>query len=119
MNTIPLCEPYLKGEESKLLNQCIKTNWLSESGKFVSLFESSVKEFTNSKYSTAFINATSALHLALKVVGCEKNNEVIVPTLTFIAPINAVKYNDCYPIFMDCDDFYNIDQEKCIKFLKE
>lgn len=119
MKSIPLCEPYLKGKELNFLNQCIKTNWLSESGQFVSQFENKVKDFTNTKYAAAFVNATSSLHLALKVVGCENNNEVIVPTITFIAPINAVIYNNCFPIFMDSDNFFNIDEEKCIKFLKE
>ena len=119
MKTIPLCEPYLKGNEGKFLQQCIKTNWLSESGKFVSLFEKKIAKFTKSKYSVGFINGTSALHLALKVIGCKINEEIIVPTLTFIAPINSVLYNNCIPIFMDCDNYFNIDSKKCINFLQK
>ncbi len=119
MKTIPLCEPYLKGNEGKFLQQCINTNWLSESGKYVSLFEKKIAKFTKSKYSVGLINGTSALHLALKVIGCKTNEEIIVPTLTFIAPINSVLYNNCIPVFMDCDNFFNIDSEKCINFLQK
>ena len=119
MKKIQLCEPYLKGNEIKYLNSCVKTNWLSGSGKFVNQFEDKIKKFTASKYSVANVNGTSALHLALKVIGCNKDDEVIVPTLTFIAPVNAILYNNCSPIFMDSDNSFNLDINKVIKFIKD
>tara|TARA_Y100001970_G_C14259237_1_gene878295 strand:- start:17264 stop:18415 length:1152 start_codon:yes stop_codon:yes gene_type:complete len=119
MKRLPLSEPYLRGKEIKYLEQCIKTNWLSGSGTYVNLFEKHIANFTSSKYSIGIINGTSALHLALKVLGCKPGNEIIVPTLTFVATVNAVIYNNCSPIFMDSDKYYNIDEEKTLNFLKK
>ena len=59
------------------------------------------------------------MHLALKVVVAKKHDEIIVPTLTFVATVNAVIYNDCSPVFMDSDDYYNIDVKKVLSFLSQ
>ena len=117
MSKIQLNNPVLNGNEKKYLLQCIKSNWLSGSGSFVKKFEEKITKFTKAKYSTAIINGTSALQLAIRLVGCKPNDEIIVPTITFIAPINAVIYNFCHPIFMDSDNYFNIDENKCIDFI--
>ncbi len=117
MNKIALSEPFIDGNEMDYLRNCINTNWLSGSGKFVNRFENKIAKFIGAKYSTGFVNGTSALHIALKIAGCEQNNEVIVPSLTFIATINSIIYNNCSPIFMDSDKFYNIDEQKTLDFL--
>lgn len=119
MKRIPLSEPCIFGNETKYLNKCIKTKWLSGSGEFVNQFEKSLENFTNAKHAVGIINGTSALQLAIKVVGCKINDEIIVPTITFIAPINAVIYNNCSPVFMDSDNFFNIDENKCIDFINK
>jgi dTDP-4-amino-4,6-dideoxygalactose transaminase len=74
---------------------------------------------TGSTYAIACVNATSALHMALITVGVSAGDEVIVPTVTFIAPINVVRYVNANPIFMDCDNYYNIDIEKTVDFLEK
>ena len=116
---ISLSVPTFRGNELEYVKQCIKTEWVSTAGQFVSKFEDSISEYTKSKHAVAVVNGTSALHIALKVAGVKEKDEVIAPTLTFIAPINAILYNHATPVFMDCDDYYNIDAEKTIDFIKQ
>lgn len=112
-----LSEPKIFQNELKFLNQAVKNNDLA-TGKFISKFENETKKFTSSKYSLSCINGTAALHISLKVLGIKKNDEVIVPTLTFIATVNSVIYNEASPIFMDSDKYFNINAEKTIDFIK-
>ena len=116
---IPLHEPKFNGNEVKYLTQCIKSTWVSTSGKFIDQFESKIGKYTGSKNGIYCINGTSALQISLKVMGVKNGDEVIAPTLTFIAPINAIKYNGADPIFMDCDNYFNLDEEKTIEFIKK
>lgn len=109
---IPLSVPNIKGNEKKYINECIDTEWVSSVGSYVNLFEEKIKDYTGSKYAVACSSGTSALQLALLSIGSEKEDEVIVPTMTFIATPNSVIYNQLHPIFMDCDEFLNIDLEK-------
>lgn len=119
---IPLSEPYLKGRELQYVKKCIDTNWVSSAGSFVKKFEDAVGNYVRAKYAVACINGTSGLHIALKLCAVGSGDEVIVPTLTFIAPANAVKYLGAEPVFMDCDNYMNIDpvklREFCIKECK-
>lgn len=115
---IPLSEPYLAGNEWKYVKECLDTGWVSSAGRFVNEFEKEIQKFTDSRYAVACINGTSALQVSLRIAGVTSNDEVIVPTLTFIAPVNAVRYLGAEPVFMDCDDFYNIDSVKTIEFIK-
>tara|TARA_A100001015_G_scaffold309690_1_gene409606 strand:+ start:3926 stop:5068 length:1143 start_codon:yes stop_codon:yes gene_type:complete len=103
----------------KILKKCLKSNWISTSGKMVTEFEKKISKFTGSKYVVACNSGTSALHIAIKLLNVKAGEEIIVPTLTFVATINAVLYNACKPIFMDCDDYYNIDTEKTEEFIKK
>ena len=118
-NKIPLNEPNLIGNEWKYLKQCIDTNWISTAGSFVKSFERKLCKFTNSNYAIACINGTSALQISLKLAGVKSGDEVIVPTLTFIAPVNAINYNNARPIFMDVDDYCNIDIKKTCEFISK
>jgi len=115
---IPLSVPNISGNEWKYVKECLDTEWVSSAGKYVDLFENKVAEYTGSKYAVACVNGTSALQVSLRLAGVKPGNEVIVPTLTFIAPVNAVVYNGANPIFMDADEYYNIDIEKTIEFIK-
>ena len=83
------------------------------------LFEKKIAEYTGAKYSVACVNGTSALQVSLHLAGVQTGDEVIVPTLTFIAPVNAVAYNGASPVFMDADNYYNIDAEKTIEFINK
>ena len=114
---IPLCVPTLKGNEWKYVKECIDTEWVSSAGKYVDLFEQKISEYTGSKYAVACINGTSAIQVSLRLAGVLPGDEVIVPTLTFIAPINAIAYNNASPVFMDADNFYNLDTGKTISFI--
>jgi len=116
---IPLSVPSLNGNEWKYVKECLDTNWVSSAGKYVDLFEEKIAEYTGAKHAIACVNGTAALQVSLRLAGVEPGDEVIAPTLTFIAPINAIAYNGASPIFMDADDFYNIDSEKTIRFINE
>ena len=115
---IPLSTPYLTGSEWKYVKECLDSGWIS-TGKYTSLFQSKIAKYTKSKYAVACVNGTSALHVSLLLAGVEKNDEVIVPSLTFIAPVNAISYCQAEPIFMDSDNFFNIDVNKTIEFIEK
>lgn len=115
---IPLSEPYIKGNEWKYVKDCLDSGWVSSAGKYVDLFEQKIAEYVGSKYAVAIVNGTSALHISLLLAGVGEGDQVLVPTLTFIAPVNAVKYCGAEPVFMDCDDHLNLDVEKAGQFLK-
>ena len=80
-------------------------------------FRSDQKKTLNINHAIACVNGTSALQISLKLLELKKNEEVIVPTLTFIAPINCIRYNNLKPIFMDCDQSLNLDERKTINFI--
>jgi len=116
---IPLSVPSLKGNEWKYVKECLDTEWVSTAGKYVEKFEKDFGVFTGASHAVACVNGSAALQVALRVVGVHPGDEVIVPTLTFIATANAVKYLGAEPVFMDCDEFYNIDIGKTADFLRE
>jgi len=115
---IPLSVPSIQGNEWKYVKECLDSEWVSSAGPYVNKFEENISTFTGARHAIACVNGTSALHVALKLAGVQRGDEVIVPTLTFIAPVNAIRYLDADPVFMDCDDFYNLDIEKTLEFLK-
>ena len=114
---IQLSSPNTVGNEKKYIDECLESGWISTSGPFIDRFEEALSEYTNSKYVVGCINGTSALHISLRLLDVKAGDEVIVPTITFISTINSIAYNNASPIFMDCDDFYNIDAEKTIEFI--
>ena len=116
---IKLHEPYLLGNEWKYVKNCLDEGWISSAGKYVDLFEKKISKYTGAKYAVACINGTAALQISLKLAGTKINDEVIVPSLTFIAPVNAINYNNAMPIFMDNDNYYTIDVSKTLQFLTE
>jgi len=115
---IALSEPNLTGLEKDLVNQCLESGWISTSGSFVKEFEKALSGFCNSQYAIACINGSAGLHISLKLSGVERNTEVLVPTLTFAAPINAIIYNNAFPVFFDVDEFHTLNVEKVINFLE-
>ena len=116
---IPISVPTIQGNEWKYIKECLDTGWVSSAGKYVDKFEEEICRFTGTKYAVACVNGTAALHVSLRLVGVQPTDEVIVPTLTFISPVNAVRYLNAEPIFMDADDYYNIDAQKTIRFIKD
>ncbi len=111
--------PNISGNEGKYVKECIDTEWVSSAGKYVNLFEEKISNYTKSKYAIACVNGTSALQVSLILGNIQSGDEIIMPTLTFIASVNSAAYNQLSPIFMDCDDYYNIDIEKTIEFINK
>jgi perosamine synthetase len=110
---IPLCVPEICGNEWKYVKECIDTGWVSSAGKYVDLFEEKFEEYAGVRKAVAVVNGTSALHLALHVLGIGPGDEVIVPSITFVAPVNAIAYTGASPIFVDvCRDTYVMDVAK-------
>jgi len=115
---IPLSEPVISGNEWKYIKECLDSGWVSSVGGFVNRFEEIVADYVSVKHAVAVVNGTSALHVGLIACGVEPDDEVIVPTLTFIAPVNVIKYCGAYPVFMDCVvDTLCLDVQKVVDFL--
>ena len=114
---IDLHKPHLNKNSYKYIKNCLKTGYVSTSGNYVKKFESEINKRLNSKYSIAVNSGSSALYLALKLSNTKYGDEILVQTLTFISPINAILQNNLCPIFMDVDNNFNIDQEKTIDFI--
>jgi len=110
---IPVAEPYIGDEELKNVIEAVKSGWISSKGKFIEEFEREFAKYCGVKYGVATANGTVALHLALKALGIGKGDEVIVPTLTFVATANAVTYCGAKPVFVDSHpEYWCIDPEK-------
>ena len=110
---IPIAEPVLGEEELSNVIKAVKSGWVSSKGEFVTEFETKFAEYCGVKYGTAVTSGTTALHLSLKALGVNKGDEVIIPTLTFIATANAVTYCNAKPVFVDSHpDYWCINPEK-------
>lgn len=116
---VPLHEPTFAGNEKEYLVDCIDTGWVSSVGKYVDRFEDQLAAFTGSKRAVAVANGTAALHICLLLAGVQPNDEVICPTLTFIATANAISYCHAIPHFVDSDHkTLGIDPRKLEDYLK-
>ena len=116
---IPLSVPSIQGNEWRYVKECLDTGWVSSKGSYVSRFEADIARYTGAKYAVACANGTSALHICLILSRVKEQDEVIVPTVTFVAPVNAIRYVGARPSFMDCDDYLNIDTEKLAEFFEK
>jgi perosamine synthetase len=99
--TIALHEPEFCGNEWLYVKECIDTGWVSSVGKYVDEFERRLAEFTGAQYAVAVVNGTAALHIALILAGVQPGEEVIMPSLTFVATANAVAHCGAVPHFVD------------------
>lgn len=118
-NGVPLCVPFLGGNEARYLQECIETNFVSSVGPFVTRFEHELAERVGAKHAIATSSGTAALHIALLVAGVEPEDEVLVSTLTFIAPANAVRYVGAWPVFVDAErDHWQMDPQRVIDFVE-
>ena len=98
---VELHEPRFGARERELVLDCIDTNWVSSAGKYVTRFEEMVAAATGSRHAVAIVNGTAALHAALVLEGVEQNDEVLLPSITFVATANAVRYCGARPVFAD------------------
>ena len=119
MNDIPLSVPNLNIEIVENLRECVETGWVSTGGRFIREFEEKVAKYVNIRDAVACQSGTAGLHTALRILGVEPDDEVIVPTLTFIAAVNPVKYLGAFPVFMDCDDYLCMETKKVADFCEK
>ena len=100
---IPLHVPVFSGNEKKYLNHTIDSTFVSSVGEYVNRFELDLANYLSAKKSIAVVNGTSALQVALRISGVSTGDEVITQALTFVATVNAIKYNNAFPVFLDVD----------------
>jgi perosamine synthetase len=110
--SIPVYKPYLGGNESLYVINCLKSGWISSKGEYIEKFEKKFSACLGNEYATSVCNGTVALHLALKTLGIGPGDEVIVPTFTYIASVNAIHYVGAKPIFVDSESLsWNLDPD--------
>lgn len=110
---IPIACPQFRGNELKYVQECLETTWISSIGRFIPQFEHEFARFCDSNHAISANNGTSALHLALLGMGVQPDDEILIPTLTFVATANAVKYCGARPILIDVEPrTMNIDPER-------
>ena len=107
---IPVAAPALVGREKEYVLDCLESTWISSSGEYISRFENGFAEFCGVRHALSCTNGTVSLHLALLALGVGPGDEVIVPTLTYVATGNTVLYCGATPVFMDAEpDTWNLD----------
>ena len=115
-----LHEPSFSVREMHYVSKTIKTNFVSSAGTFVTSFEEKFKKYVKSKNAIAVVNGTQALYIALEACGIKRDDEVLVPSLTFVGTVNAIKYLGARPHFIDSKiDTFGIDCSKLEKYLKK
>ena len=118
--SVYLHEPDLNLSDVKYLKNCIKTNTVSTAGSFIKKFENKISKLTKSRYVVATNSGTSALHVSCILMNIKENDEVIVPTFTFVGAANAVKYCGGIPHFVDIEeDHFGINIKKLDHYLKK
>ena len=100
---IPVSKPTIGPRECEYVADAVKSGWISSIGSYISSFEEAFAQYCGAKYGLATSNGTTALHLALLSIGITKEDQVIVPDLTFVATANAVTYTGASPVFVDVD----------------
>lgn len=117
--SIPLCVPELRGNEWRYVKECLDTGWVSSVGPFVEQLETTVASYVGAAYGVAMSTGTAALHIALLAAGVKPDDEVLVSDLTFIAPANAVRYANAWPVLIDAaPEHWQMDPVRVIDFLE-
>lgn len=113
---IPVYEPEITSEDVRTVEEAVRSGWVSSKGAFIKEFESAFASYIGKKYGVSTSNGTTALHLALLALGIKRGDNVIVPSLTFVSPINAIIYCGAVPKFVDIDpSTWGIDPESVEK----
>ncbi len=116
---VPLSIPNFNGNEKKYVDDALEQGWVSTGGAYITRLEQQLAEFLKLDKAAACQSGTSGLHLALVECGVQPGDMVIVPTLTFIAAVNPVRYQFAEPVFMDCDESLCLDPEKLAEFCEK
>lgn len=119
-SAIPLSVPWICGNEEAYLRECVRTNWVSSAGNFVTRFESMLADYLGRNHAVAVINGTAAIHTALMVAGVKPGDCVLTSTLTFVATANAIRHAGAFPVFLDVDpETWQIDPALVAGFLAD
>ena len=102
--TIYLSPPHLNGKEINFIKDAIDSNWIAPLGPHVDQFENEMADYIGIDYATALSSGTAALHLGVKIIGVKSGDYVFCSDLTFVATVNAIKYLDAKPIFIDSEE---------------
>lgn len=113
---IPVAKPYLTESEAKAASKVILSGWVTQ-GPVVENFEKKFAEYVGSKYAVAVSSCTTALHLSLLVAGIKPQDEVICPSMSFIATANSIIHAGAVPVFADVNRTYNIDPKSTEKLI--
>lgn len=100
---IPVNEPIITAEAKKFVNEALDSGWVSSAGKYIEEFEREFAKFIGVKHAITTTNGTTALHLALASLDIKEGDEVIVPTFTMVASVDAILYTGATPVFIDCE----------------
>lgn len=120
LTPIPLCDPSLNGREREYVDEVLRSGWVSSAGLFVNKFEAAFAGRLDLPEAVAVASGTAALHLALLAVGVRPGDEVLVSSMTFIAPANAVRYVGAWPVFIDAEpDSWQMDLRIVREFLEK
>ncbi|PIR26654.1 MAG: aminotransferase DegT [Deltaproteobacteria bacterium CG_4_10_14_0_2_um_filter_43_8] len=104
LKPVVLHEPKFSGNEWIYIKQCLDSTFVSSVGEFVDRFEADLSHYTGAKHAVAVMNGTAALHVALRLAGVQSGDEVLIPTLTFVATANAVVYSGGTPHFVESNE---------------
>lgn len=116
---IPLSVPEIRGSEWRYVKECLDSGWVSSVGAFVGRFEREFASAVGARHAVATVNGTAALHVALRLAGVETGDEVLVSTLTFVAPANAIRYVGAWPVFVDAEpQYWQMDPLRVVEWIE-
>jgi len=111
MERIFLSPPHMSGKEQEYIAEVFRSNYIAPLGEYVNKFENSVKKYTKAQDALALNSGTSALHLALRVLGIGVGDYVLASSFTFMASVSPILYQKATPVFIDCDESWNLSPE--------
>ena len=115
-----LSSPHMSGNELKYIEKVFESNYIAPLGEYVNKFEDSIENYANIENALAVTSGTAAIHLALRVLGITKDDDVLASTFTFIGSVNAILYQGANPVFIDSDDeTWNLSPKLLNKYLCE
>ncbi|HUS32000.1 MAG TPA: aminotransferase class I/II-fold pyridoxal phosphate-dependent enzyme [Kofleriaceae bacterium] len=119
MSRIGLSEPFLGGNERAYISECIDTNFVSSVGPFVERFEREFAAYVGAKHAVACASGTAALHVAFRLIGLSPGDEVLVPSLTFVASVNPITYERGTPVLVDSElESWNMDPDLVVDYIE-
>ena len=114
-----LSSPHMSGNELKYIEEVFKSNYIAPVGEYINKFEDSIKEYTGTKNALAVVNGTSAIHLALRILGIGEDDDVLASTFTFIGSVSSIVYQGANPVFIDSDkESWNLSSKLLEEYLQ-